>query len=195
MHAPGTGMRLEPLIWIAAGLLVFALGVAGCGSDEAQEAPSPLPAETPRAKQPTAVEPPVSAPAERADRAEEEDDELAAALRALESADPEERSDALFDIEPEGQGLHSLLQVLRDDSDPEVRGLAARQLGYAESPEATAGLVSALDDPAPEVVIEVISALELIDDSSVIGNLEKLAQHRDPRVREAAADAIDYLRD
>jgi len=188
MHSPRTRMRLEPLIWIAAGLLLLAL--AACGSDEAREASS-SPAEIPRAKQPTAVEPPASAPGERA---EEEDDELAAAVRALESADPEERSDALFDIEPEGQGLRSLLQVLRDDPDPEVRGLAARQLGYAESPEATAGLVSALGDPAPGVVIEVIGALELIDDSSVIGSLEKLAQHRDPGVREAAAEAIDYLR-
>jgi HEAT repeat protein len=182
-------MRLVPLIWIAAGLLLFALGVAGCGPDEAQEASSPPPAEIPRAKQPTAVEPPASAPADRA-----EDDELAAAVRALESADPEQRSDAVFDIEPEGQGLRSLLQVLRDDPDPGVRGLAARQLAYAESPEATSGLVSALEDPAPEVVIEAIGALELIDDSSVIGSLEKLAQHRDPGVREAAAEAIDYLR-
>ena len=188
MHSPRTRMRLEPLIWIAAGLLLLAL--AACGSDEAREASS-SPAEIPRAKQPTAVEPPASAPGERA---EEEDDELAAAVRALESADPEERSDALLDIEPEGQGLRSLLQVLRDDPDPEVRGLAARQLGYAELPEATAGLVSALEDPAPEVVIEAIGALELIDDSSVIGSLEKLAQHRDPGVREAAAEAIDYLR-
>ena len=76
-----------------------------------------------------------------------------------------------------------------------MRGLAARQLGYAKSPEATAGLVSALDDPDPEVVIEAIDALELIDDSTVIGSLEKLLQHPDAQVQEAAKDAIEFLKD
>jgi HEAT repeat protein len=184
-------MRFEPPIWITAGLLFFALGLAGCGSDEARDASSQL-AEAAPAKPSSAAESPASAPAERA---REGDEDLAAVARALESADPEERSDALFDMEPEGQGLLSLLRVLRDDPDPEVRGLAARQLGYAESPEAVAGLVSALEDPAPQVVIEAIGALEMIDDSSVIGSLEKLAQHRDAGVREAAGDAIDFLRD
>ena len=116
-------------------------------------------------------------------------------MQELESSDPEERSDALFDIEPEGPGLQALLEVLSDDPEPEVRGLAARQLGYAESPEATAGLVSALDDPAPAVVIEVVVALQMIDDSTVIESLEKLLQHPDAEVREAAEDAIDYLSD
>ena len=185
MHSLRIPIRPELLIWIAAGLLALTFGVAGCGSDEGGEAPS--------AEEATSMEPPAAAAAERADL--DEDEELAAALQALESSDPEERSDALFDIEPEGPGLQVLLEALSDDPDPEVRGVAARQLGYAESPEATAGLVSALDDPAPEVVIEAIDGLEMIDDSTVIGSLEKLAQHPDAEVREAAEDGIDYLSD
>jgi HEAT repeat protein len=188
MHSSQITIRLELLIWITAGLLALAFGVAGCGSDEAGEAPTP-----PSAEEPIPMEPPASAAADR-DRAEEET-ELAAAAQALKSSDPEERSGALFDIEPEGRGLQLLLGVLSDDPDPEVRGLAARQVGYAKSPEATAGLVSALDDPDPGVLIEAIDALELSGDSAVIGSLEKLLQHPDAQVREAAEDAIEFLKD
>jgi HEAT repeat protein len=174
MHSSQDTIRLALLIWIAAGLLALAFGVAGCGSDEGSEAP-----------------PPPSAGSGEA----EEDAELAAVADALKSSDPEERSAALFDVEPEGRGVQVLLGVLNDDPDPEVRGLAARQLGHASSPEATAGLVSALDDPDPGVLIEAINALELIDDSTVIGSLEKLLQHPDAQVREAAKDAIEFLKD
>jgi HEAT repeat protein len=188
MHSSQDTIRLALLIWIAAGLLALTFGVAGCGSDEGSEAPPP-----PSAEEPTAMEPPASAAA-GPDEAEE-DAELAAVAEALKSSDPDERSAALFDLEPEGRGLQVLLGVLSDDPDPEVRGLAARQLGYAKSPEATAGLVSALDDPDPGVLIEAIDALELIDDSAVIGSLEKLLQHPDAQVQEAAKDAIEFLKD
>jgi HEAT repeat protein len=174
MHSSQDSIRLALLIWIAAGLLALAFGVAGCGSDEGSEAPPP----------PSAGEPAAS-----------EDAELAAVAEALKNSDPEERAAALFDLEPEGRGLEVLLGVLKDDPDPEVRGLAARQLGYAKSPEATAGLVSALDDPDPGVVIEAIDALELSDASTAIGSLEKLLQHPDAQVQQAAKDAIEFLKD
>ena len=180
MHSSQDTIRLALLIWIAAGLLALAFGVAGCGSDEGSEAP-----------------PPAEQPASAAAGGDEagEDAELAAVAEALKNSDPDERSAALFDVEPEGRGIEVLLGVLNDDPDPAVRGLAARQLGYAKSPEATAGLVSALDDPDPGVLIEVIDALELIDDSTVIGSLEKLLQHPDAQVQEAAKDAIEFLKD
>jgi HEAT repeat protein len=188
MHSSQITIRLELLIWIAAGLLALAFGVAGCGSDEAGE-PSPPPS----AAEPIPMEPPASAAVEPDEAAEDAD--LAAVAEALKSSDPEERSAALFDLEPEGRGLQVLLEVLSDDPDPAVRGLAARQLGYAKSPEATAGLVSALDDPDPGVLIEAIDALELTGDSAVTGSLEKLLQHPDAQVREAAKDAIEFLKD
>ena len=180
MRSSRISIRFELFIWISAGLLAVVFGVAACGSDEGDETPVPT----------------VAAAPEPADLDEAEaNQELAAALQELESPDPDERALALFDIEPEGPGLEALIEVLSEDPDPEVRGLAARQLGSAESPEATAALVSALDDPAPEVVIEAIDALSMIDDSSVIGSLEKLRQHPDAEVREAAGDCIEFLRD
>jgi HEAT repeat protein len=201
MHSLRIPIRRKLLIWISTGLLTLAFGVAGCGSDEGDEAPLTPPAEGTlappvegtSAEESLPMEPAASAAAEPAAR--DDDEDLAAALEALKSPDPEERSDAVLDIEPEGRGLPYLLEVLSDDPDPEVRVSAAEQLAYGESPEATAGLVSALDDPDPEVVVEVIDALELIDDGTVIGSLEKLLQHPDPQVREAAEDAIEYIGD
>ena len=123
----------------------------------------------------------------------EDEEELALALDALRNPDPLERSDAVLDIDPEGRGLPYLLEVLSDDSDPEVRIAVVSKLGYTESPEAIAGLVSALNDRDPEVVLEAIDALELSADHTVIGSLGKLFQHPDPDVWEAAQDAIGYL--
>jgi HEAT repeat protein len=123
----------------------------------------------------------------------QDEEDLALALEGLKNPDPEERSDAVLDIDPEGPGLQYLLEVATDDPDPEVRMAAVSQLGDTESPEAIAGLVTALGDPDSEVVLEAIDGLEYSADHNVIGNLEKLLQHPDPEVREAAEDAIDYL--
>jgi HEAT repeat protein len=139
------------------------------------------------------------ADAERLERDDDYDleaaEDLALALEALKSSDPEERSDAILDLDPEGPGLPYLLELVGDDPSPEVRMAAVSQLGDAESPEAIAGLVSALNDKDPEVVLEAIDALEFAADHKVVGSLEKLLQHPDPEVREAAEDAVDYLRE
>ena len=42
-------------------------------------------------------------------------------------------------------------------------------------------------------VIEAIDALEYVDDGSVIPDLERLLNHPDEEVREAALDAIEYI--
>jgi HEAT repeat protein len=120
-------------------------------------------------------------------------EDLALALEGLKNPDPEERSDAVLDIEPEGPGLQYLLEVVTDDPDPEVRIAAVSQLGDSESPEAITGMLTALNDANSEVILEAIDGLEYSADQNAIGNLEKLLQHPDPEVREAAEDAIDYL--
>ena len=64
-----------------------------------------------------------------------------------------------------------------------------------EEPEAIAGLVTALGDDNPEVVIEAIDAIEFVGDSSQIRDLQRYSDHPNEEVREAIADAIEYLED
>lgn len=190
--------------------LALACGVAwmvACGSGE--EAPAPAPAPAPSAVEREVI-PPAPAPggADAAPQAarqpamsEEEDvyyddyddEEFAEIMVGLRSDDPDDRADAVLDLEPEGRSLPYLLEIVSDDPDPEVRITAVGQLEDGESPEAIAGLVAALNDPDSEVVLEAIDALEFAADYQVIGSLQQLNQHPDPEVREAASDAIEYL--
>jgi HEAT repeat protein len=119
-------------------------------------------------------------------------EELAEALNALRSSDAEERADAVLDIEPEGVGLRTLVDTLRDP-DPEVRMAVISQLEDSDSPEAVAGLVSALQDSDPEVVLEAIDALEFVGDENVAADLRRLESHPNQEVREAAVEAREYL--
>ena len=221
MHSQRFQIRLQPHLWIAVGLLALAIGAAGCSSCERDEAAPPAPETAPPATElsaPPAAERPAP-PVERAERRSarestprrapppadlerqspdddydyQDPEDLALALEGLKNPDPEERSDAVLDIEPEGPGLQYLLEVVTDDPDPEVRIAAVSQLGDSESPEAITGMLTALNDANSEVILEAIDGLEYSADQNVIGNLEKLLQHPDPEVREAAEDAIDYL--
>ena len=65
---------------------------------------------------------------------------------------------------------------------PVVDGLAER------------GLLSALGDPDPAVVLAAIDALEFAGDESIAPRLEKLGAHPNPAVRVAAVEAAEFLR-
>jgi len=119
-----------------------------------------------------------------------EADEL---LARLDDPDPEIRLRAAIEIEPEGEALDRLADLLANDPDPRVRAATAANLESAESYGAVEALVVALDDPDPDFVLEVIDSLEFAGDASNAWHLEPLLEHPDPRVREAAADAIDFL--
>ncbi len=123
---------------------------------------------------------------------EPEADEL---LARLDDPDPEIRLRAVIEIEPEGEALDRLADLLANDPDPRVRAATTASLGSAERYEAMEALVWALDDPDPEVVLEVIDSLEFAGDASNVWHLEPLLAHPDSRVRDAAADAIDFLGD
>ncbi|MDH3735247.1 MAG: HEAT repeat domain-containing protein [Gemmatimonadota bacterium] len=194
-----------------AALLVFlALGTGlwGCGSEREADVPpttgavEPPPPPPPPAP-PTADEGSSGTAAQKAAAARdagsapisEDDEDLREALNELRSSDPEVRADAVYDIEPEGVGLRYLIDTL-SDPDPEVRISVISQLEDAdEEPEAIAGLVTALGDEDPEVVIEAIDAIEFVGDSSQIRDLQRYADHPNEEVREAVADAIEYLED
>ena len=203
----GSERASKLLIWIVLGCGLAWL--VACGGEETPP-PEPAPAPAPSERQPEVIPPAPSMPGATAPEAgapaaagtemsaEEEDpyfdeESFAEALEGLRSDDPDDRADAVLDLEPEGRGLPYLLEVVGDDPDPEVRIAAIGQLEDGESPEAVAGLVRALDDADSEVVLEAIDALEFAADYTVVGSRQKLSQHPDPEVREAAADAIEYL--
>ncbi len=108
--------------------------------------------------------------------------------------DPEVRSRAVSRIRPQDEGASRLQTILADDPDPGVRASAAYRLVGADSIGATRSLITALADPEPEVVLAVIDTLEYAQDPSLIPDLEPLLEHPDGEVREAAAEAIDFLR-
>jgi HEAT repeat protein len=116
-------------------------------------------------------------------------------LAQLDDPDPEIRMHATIEIEPEGEALDRLADLLLNDPDPRVRAASAANLESADSYGAVEALVVALDDPDPDFVLEVIASLEFAGDASNTWHLEPLLEHPDPRVREAAADAIEFLAD
>jgi HEAT repeat protein len=197
--------RLRGAAPLACALFAAGLAVGACSREEKAPAPAAQPpaATTPPAQTP--AEPPAPAPAAPSPAAKapapamgkpaapvQDPEVLAEALNNLRSSDAEVRADAVLDIEPEGIGIRTLVDTLRDP-DPEVRLAVISQLEDGESPEAVAGLVSALGDGDPEVVLEAIDALEFVGDENVLADLRRLLDHPNQEVREAAEDAIEYL--
>lgn len=186
---------------IACALFATLLVTAACSREEAPAPVAPPAAQqAPKGEMPVAESPAPSAgeeakapPGAMPKAPQGQDPEvLAEALNNLRSSDAEERADAVLDIEPEGVGLRTLVDTLRDP-DPEVRLAVISQLEDGESPEAVAGIVGALQDSDPEVVLEAIDALEFVGDENVLADLRRLLEHPNPEVREAAQDAIEYL--
>jgi hypothetical protein len=121
-------------------------------------------------------------------------EEQAEMLAELDNPDPEARADAVFWVDLEGEALEQLTSMLQSDPDAEVRASIVDRLGDEESPAATAAVTAALQDRDPEVVLRAIEVLEFDAGDSLIPELERLLAHPDPEVREAAEDAIWYLK-
>jgi hypothetical protein len=115
-------------------------------------------------------------------------------LAELGDSDPEVRADAVFWIDFEGDTLERLIAMLESDPDAEVRASIVDRLGEEESAAATAAVAAALRDRDPEVVLRAIEVLEFDAGAWLIPELERLLTHPDEEVREAAEDAILYLR-
>lgn len=107
--------------------------------------------------------------------------------------DPEQRLRAALALEPEGEQLKQLCDMLEHDPDPRVRAATTVNIENADQFSAVRALVDALDDPDPDVLIEVIDSLEFAGDQSISPEIESLLSHSDPRVRQAAADALIYF--
>lgn len=138
------------------------------------------------------------APAGEADEPEEEselpDPETQAQLQALQNESADIRAAAVEDIEPTGEALNTLTDLIVSDPSPEVRIAISQALEFSEDPLAIEALVACLKDENVAVVLECITALEYIGDSSTAARLQPLLQHYDVEVRNTAAQAIENLR-
>jgi HEAT repeat protein len=111
----------------------------------------------------------------------------------LRSADPEERAEALGQLGNDDVAAARLGEILATDSDPRVRALAATHLGFTDSVGGVQSLVRALGDREPAVVLAALEALAFVGDRSVVGAIEPLLEHPDPKVSEQAAAMIEFL--
>ncbi len=115
-------------------------------------------------------------------------------LEQLRSSNPEMRLEAVEGLDPEGPALAVLLEVLKSDADVRVREKAAQQGGEAEGFTACAGLLDALGDREPAVVLQALESIEFTCDSTVAPIVEqRCAQATDPVVQQRCAEAIDFL--
>ena len=95
--------------------------------------------------------------------------------------------------------LRGLDYDLEIDFDPlsQAHRIALLRIGAPELLESEFGdtLYELLEGPDPNVVVAVIDALERAGDPGVIPELEPLLEDEDPDVQEAAARAIEALRE
>ena len=93
------------------------------------------------------------------------------------------------------EDLNQLIQEALHAPDPDDRSYAFGELALWDvTPAILTACLEGLGDPEEEVREAAVMALEMLEDPSVIPDLERVAQE-DPSedVREAAADTIEYL--
>jgi hypothetical protein len=112
----------------------------------------------------------------------------------LESEDPERRERAAFLIDAENAEERAMLAgLLRDDPSSGVRAEAARKLGFGLGEDQVETLVAALHDPAPEVLVQVLSALSWQKDPGLADSIDLLRRHSNADVRRSAMLATMQL--
>lgn len=109
--------------------------------------------------------------------------------------DPEKRLFAVETLDPDvPEDLALLRQAIETDPDPSVRAAAADQLGFGQRSAVGPVLQTALSDSDPEVVVKAIEGLSWVEDRSAQFRLKKLLDHYNEDVREAAAEALQDLK-
>jgi hypothetical protein len=183
----GDGPRLE-LLRVGAELAAD----ARASDSKAREAQS----EPPRARAKKSVTGAVAGSLARALRERPlESETQEALLEKIRDPSAQVRTEAALELQPEGEGIHALSQLLANDPDPGVRAAATESLEVADDPAAVQALIAGLGDPDPAVVVQVLDSLEFAGDETAIPRITPLLQHPDSAVREAAQNAIDFLRE
>ena len=132
--------------------------------------------------------------AELAARREERVQSQADLLEQLRSSNPDMRIEAVEGLEPDGPALEALLDVLKNDPDARVREKAALQGGEADGFMACQGLLDALGDREPAVVLQALDSLEFTCDETVAPLVrQRCAAAVDPAVKERCSEAIDFM--
>ena len=114
-------------------------------------------------------------------------------LNKLWDPSPAARVEAAKKIEPVGEALEVLLELIKDDPSPEVRIATTWSLENSEDPRAMEALILGLKDKNDEVVLEMIQSLRFAGDDSTVKHLEPSLKHPNQQIRKAAADAIELL--
>jgi HEAT repeat protein len=95
-------------------------------------------------------------------------------------------------VVPNGYKLKPIAALLKD---PELREKARAALQEIGTPEARAALRNALGKADPEFQCALLHALRAVHDKRSLGTARKLARHREPTVRAAAALALSWTGD
>jgi HEAT repeat protein len=106
---------------------------------------------------------------------------------------PRKRADPREPIEPRpevAEEYERVLLVLTTAENPDERSRAAMKLAQLAPKAAVRPLVTALEDPEPTVVINVMYALQFTRRSVAIPPILKMQGHPDPRVRDAVSKII-----
>jgi hypothetical protein len=152
-----------------------------------------------RARQSSEPAPARLAERRRAERSEAADRERTSeafegqALEQIASPDARERAQGVewADIES-ATGFEAVVERLSNDPDASVRAAAAESLGAADV-GAVRPLLEALGDADPRVVLSALDSLEQLGDESTVPELAPALEHRDPGVRERAAEVGEFL--
>jgi len=97
------------------------------------------------------------------------------------------------ELDLEGEGLDTLIEIIKTNLDPGIRSLALERLSNTESYISIETAILALNDDSVEVVLQALDTIEFIGDESVIRYVEKLLYHPTAEVRDAAREAIDFM--
>ena len=112
-------------------------------------------------------------------------------LKQLSDPSPEVREEAAEDIQATGIALDALAKLITTDPSPDVRAAAVYSLKESDDPGAVDVLILGLDNEDPEVLEEVIDGLWFIGDRRAYSHLQRMLEHPNEDVRDAAEYALD----
>ena len=110
------------------------------------------------------------------------------------AGDVEQKKTAIIDLELSEGGVILLSHIIRNDPSRSVVVEAIQRLDLGEEFGARWALLDALDHKDPDVVLEILAAVEVWRDPTIRRYIVPLANHPDERVSAKSADLLEDLR-